>query len=132
MKEIKKIVIEVIPHDKHRYSGTIGDYWRDPDGTIQIRVSDMSRNEYSLLIAIHEAVEVMLIEHRGIQETFIQTFDKLFEKDREEGNEDEPGDDPLAPYHQEHCIATAVERLMCAEFFQSWKKYEEDCVRVEK
>jgi hypothetical protein len=131
MKPIKKIVFEVIPPEQQRYK-TVGDYWRDPDGTLQIRVSEMNRNEQELLVFFHEAVEVALTEHRGIKEEDISSFDILFEKDRSPGNEDEPGDDEHAPYRREHCTATAVERLMCSELLQSWSKYDQECDRVHR
>lgn len=37
----------------------------------------------------------------------------------------EPGDSPVAPYHREHCLATAVERMLCAELDLAWAQYEE-------
>jgi hypothetical protein len=122
---IKEIHIQVIPHDSQRYE-TLGDYFRDENGTLQIRVSQMSKNEYEMLIMIHEIVEVMLTEHRGIPEPEITAFDIEFEKNRT-NTIDEPGDDPQAPYCSEHCTATGIERILCAELKENWKNYEEGC-----
>lgn len=121
-----KLVIETIPHDQHRYE-TVGDYWRDPDGTIQIRVSDMGNWNYEFLVALHELVELVLVEARGIPFSAIDAFDKKFESERAAGKHgtDEPGDDPRAPYRDEHCMATGIERAICAALRIDWKKYEE-------
>jgi hypothetical protein len=116
-----KIVIETIPHTEHRYS-TFGDYWRDPDGTLQIRVSEMIDHRDSLLCAIHELVEVLLCEERGIAEPDIMAFD-VAHPDAEE-----PGELPDAPYHKEHVFAEAIERLMALELGRNWQDY---CAAVE-
>lgn len=129
MREIKKIIIEVIPHEEQRYE-TLGDYYFDDEGVLQIRISKMKENKHEMLVAVHELIEVLQTESNGVTEPAIVAFDKKFEERREPGNEDEPGDDPIAPYVKEHCIATAVERLMCALIGYSWKYYEEDCNSV--
>ena len=122
-----KIVIETIPHKEMRYD-TVGDYWIDPDGTMQIRVSDMGNWKYELLVAIHELVEQNLCLDRGIKEEDISNFDIQFEKDREEGKrskEAEPGDDPAAPYRKEHFTATNIERILCEALGVNWKEYDD-------
>src|SRR5271170_1479712 len=115
-----RIVIETIPHDKQRYE-TVGDWWIGSEGTIHIRVSDMKDWHKEAAVAVHELVEVLLCRDRGIAQVEVDDFDKAFEARREEGNTDEPGDDPQAPYQQEHCFATGIERLLCAEFGLDWK-----------
>lgn len=131
MKPIKEINIKVIPHSEQKYE-TVGNYWRDSDGSIQIRISELPRNTYELIVAAHEFFEVILTEARGIPERAITDFDIAFENERRIGNEDEPGDDINAPYRLEHCIATAVERLMCSELYESWKNYDEECKKLHK
>jgi len=118
-----KVTIETIPHGEHRYA-TVGDWFFDPDGNLTIRVSKLSDWRREMLIAVHELVEVLICKHRGISQESVDRFDKEFEATRHPDNEDEPGDDPAAPYVKEHCIATAVERLLCAELGVSWKEYE--------
>ena len=49
------------------------------------------------------------------------------ELDAAEGNLDEPGDCPDAPYKRQHCVATGVERIMAAMLGVDWKAYEDDC-----
>ena len=119
-----KIVIETIPHLTHRYQ-TCGDWYRDKEGNLQIKVSQEIGDEYALLVALHELVEVALCEKRGITTDQVDAFDKAFEAARVEGNEDEPGDDPNAPYRKEHFFATSIERLMSAELGVDWKEYDE-------
>ena len=43
----------------------------------------------------------------------------------DESDDDEPGDDPTAPYHREHCFATAVERMLIAALGVSWADYDQ-------
>lgn len=118
-----KINIETIPHDLQRYP-TVGDYWTDENGVLQIRVSDIGNDVFNGLVAVHELVEFLLCKWRGVSEEDITKFDIEYEANREEGNVDEPGFDPKSPYHREHGIATAVELLMCAHIDQSWNEYE--------
>jgi hypothetical protein len=123
---IKKIVIEVIPHDTQRYP-TIGDYYFSDSQTLQIKVSKLSCSRHELLVMVHELVEVMLTEHDNVLESEISGFDINFEDNRLVGNLDEPGDHPDAPYKRQHCIATSVERMMCALLGVDWQAYENDC-----
>ena len=118
-----KIQIETIPHDKHRYP-TCGDWWYAADGTLQIRVSALGNEDYEALVALHELVEVLLCKKRGITTEAVDAFDKAFEAARAPGNEDEPGDDPKAPYRKEHFFATNIEALMSAELGVNWQEYE--------
>ncbi len=118
-----RVVIETIPHGSQRYE-TVGDWWFDPDGTLQIRTSDMGNEDYEILVALHELVEVLLCKKRGITDEVVSAFDVAFEAARVEGNEDEPGDDPAAPYRKEHLFATGVEKLLAAELGVDWKTYD--------
>jgi hypothetical protein len=129
MIPIRKIEINIIPHNQQRYD-TVGDYFFDENGTLQIKVSEMKDLRYCHLVAVHELVEVLLTEQNGISEDSITKFDVDFEENRQPENIDEPGDDPKAPYVNEHCIATSVERLMCALLGLKWKTYDKavlDC-----
>lgn len=118
-----RIEIQTIPHDQHRYE-TVGDYYHNPDNTMQIRVSDMGDWRMEFLVAVHEAIEFALCEVRGITEQDITAFDKGFEANREPDNHDEPGDHPHAPYRREHFFATSIERLIAAELGVDWAEYE--------
>jgi hypothetical protein len=37
----------------------------------------------------------------------------------------EPGDDPLAPYHWQHQMATMFEKVMARLLRVDWREYEE-------
>jgi hypothetical protein len=112
-----KINIETIPHEKQRYR-TLGDYFRDQDGALQIKVSDVQSAQFETLIAIHELIEQTLCDSAGISNKAIDDFDM------ENPELEDPGNDPRAPYHRQHTIATAVEMLLCAEMGISWSDYE--------
>lgn len=115
-----KIVIESIPHSEHRYP-TVGDYWRDEDGTLQIRVSDTGNVQDAVLVALHELVEVTLCENQGISEEEITAFDISTQGGP---YEDDPGHCPDAPYHREHVFAECIERLVAQEMGVNWQDYE--------
>jgi hypothetical protein len=130
MRQIKKIHMLVIPHEKQRYE-TVGDYFFDTDDVLQIRTSKLPNNRMELLVLLHEIIEVLLTEYRGIKEQDIYDFDVDFESKRPEGNIDEPGDDSKAPYKKEHCIATSVERMMASLLEVDWNDYDKACQECE-
>lgn len=111
-----KIIIETIPHGRQRYP-TAGD-WYLADGELKIRVSKLGNWRYEMAVAVHEIVEALLCMNNGVSEADVDVFDVTY---RGEG---EPGDDAAAPYSNEHCFATAVERMLIAAFGVSWAEYE--------
>lgn len=121
-----EIHIKTIPHDNHR-SETVGDYWHDEEGVLQIRVSDMGNEFYEKMVAIHELIEEALTKKRGLSEPEIQAFDEAFERARAMGlrtPEEEPGFHNDAPYLREHTLATSCEMMMCALAGESWCDYD--------
>jgi hypothetical protein len=123
-ERINKIRAYVIPHDQHRYE-TVGDYWYPVEGEADFRVSDMGNEDFEFLVLIHELIEAHLCRKRGISEPEIKAFDEAFEAARAEGNVDEPGFDPAAPYLREHTFATVIEKLVAQELEVDWKEYDE-------
>jgi hypothetical protein len=119
---IKKIKAVIIPHEAHRYE-TVGDYWYPSDERMELRVSDMGNEDYEFLVIIHELIEAHLCRKRGISEPEIKAFDEEFESKRVEGNVDEPGDDPKAPYQKEHQFATKIEKQLAKELNVNWEEY---------
>ena len=120
-----KIIIETIPHDQQRYP-TCGDWqWTDSE-TLSIKVSQLSDWRREALIAIHELAEVLMCKQDGVTEESVDIFDKEFEKNRPDGNEDEPGDDPLSPYRKQHFTATNIERILAQALGVDWKEYEDE------
>ena len=123
------IEIKTILHRQQRYS-TIGDWTILPDGSLKISVSDMGNDDYAFLVAVHELCEVWLCKKRGITQKAVDTFDIIFEQNRAEGDESEPGDHPDAPYRKEHFFATSIERLLAAELGVDWAKYDKTVVEL--
>jgi hypothetical protein len=126
---MQAILIETIPHEKQRYP-TVGDYFTEGSpGDKQLRVihvSQMDNPDYEFLVALHELVESYLVQKRGIPDQAIDRFDISFEARRSAGlvpKHAEPGDDPSAPYYQEHGFATLIERMMARELDVDWDGY---------
>src|ERR1022692_2071034 len=109
------IEIKTISHDEHRYP-TTGDYFRDGK-RLCLRISEMGNKKYELLVAVHELVERILCEARGITDREIDTFDMA-------SSANEPGDDPNSPYHREHVFASRIERMLAHELGVEWEDYE--------
>lgn len=114
---IRTIHIETIPHAEQRYE-TLGDWTIDGD-IITIKVSDSGDWRINACVAMHELTEVLLSTDHGVTQAQVDAFDMGEGKDLEE-----PGDSPSAPYHREHLVANAVERLMQAQFGLSDEEYE--------
>lgn len=121
------VKIESIPHDQQRYP-TVGDWYFTEEGNLELKVSKLSDWRLEMLIAVHELIEVTLCKHNGVTQEQVDAFDIDFEKKREAGElEDpdaEPGDDPKAPYRDQHCFATGIERLLAAKLGVCWAEYE--------
>lgn len=112
------ITIKTIPHAEQRYE-TVGDWWFDEAGNLEIRVSNMGNWKHEALVAFHELAEVLLCRDRGISAEAVDMFDERYKGDGE------PGDQPDAPYRKEHFFATTVERMLCAEFREDWAEYDD-------
>ncbi len=86
---------------------------------------------YEVLVLIHELVEWSMCQAIGIPEPDIKAFDEKFEAERAAGKwkDEEPGDDPRAPYRYQHQCATKVERLAAELFKVDWGSY---CSAVER
>lgn len=109
--------IEVIPHAKQRYN-TLGDWLFEGDDLV-IRVSASGDWRSDMLVAIHELVEVVLCKADGVTQEVVDAFD-MSHPDSEE-----PGDEPNAPYRDQHCHALAVERMVAAAMKYSWQHHDD-------
>ena len=122
---MKNIVMKVIPHQDQRYD-TLGDYWIDPDGTWQFRVSDMGDWRYNFSVLLHEFVEFALLQHKSVTEESVLAFDLAVPENSPYA--EDPGFDPKAPYHNEHVYADAMERLIAPHlgmsFLDPWNAAE--------
>jgi hypothetical protein len=117
------ITIKPILHQNQRYE-TVGDWWFDADGNLEIRVSMMGEQRHEFLIGLHEMVEAVLCNANGVKEVYVSAFDIAFEEKRPPENTDEPGNDPSAPYFHEHQIATQVEKIVADALKVDWSTYD--------
>ncbi len=121
-----KIIIETLPHEQQRYD-TVGDWWIDPDGTWQLRVSELPTKwalfpeKFAFLVALHELVEMALCQAAGINQAKVDEFDFKW---KEHDGIDEPGEDEDAPYYTQHQMAMGIERTVAAMLGVNWVEYE--------
>jgi hypothetical protein len=115
-----RITIEVIKYEDQRYP-TCGDWLWPNEHNLLIRVSEMGDWRKEAAVAVHELVEAILCKADGVTEDAVDDFDMSHLGHAEY----EPGDDPAAPYHRQHCFATAVERMLIAALGVSWSEYEQ-------
>jgi len=118
-----RIVIATAPKEFIRASQS-GD-WDIGENVILVSVrDDIESAESTLAIAIHELVEAFLCRRNGITDKQVVDFDTKFESLRAKDNNDEPGDDPAAPYRKEHQAATHVERAVCSALGIKWEEHD--------
>jgi hypothetical protein len=122
-----EIHMAIIPHEAQRYE-TVGDWWVN-GSTLEIRVSESGDWRADMAVAAHELTEALLCIQRGISEESVDHFDTVVAPAL---GLDEPGDDPRAPYHQEHMAATTVEYQMLQELGMSEGEYERVLERLEQ
>lgn len=116
----KKVVIEIIPSDKQRYK-TVGDWFYDEEGVLQIRANEYEDPRWSLLIAMHELIESIACTQEGI------TYQQVDEFDMGAGAElEDPGHDMRAPYHKQHVLATALENRLALHLGVDWAAYDKE------
>jgi len=117
-----KIFARTIPHSCHRYE-TVGDYWEEGFADREVRASEMGDEDMEFLVLLHEMIEQHLCLKRGIPEETIKAFDEEFERNRVEGNTDEPGHSLNAPYRREHVFSEKIEMQIAEELGVNWQEY---------
>ena len=120
------IHIQVIPNSQMRPEVDGADWFWDNKGDLQVRVAPMSCWRFEILLAIHEAVEAIMCKHNGVSQHQVDEFDQRYDLAHPHTDDSEAGDDPAAPYEREHCFATAIERILCAEMGVHWKIYDDE------
>lgn len=125
--KMPQVVLKTIPHGAQRYE-TVGDWRFTPNERgLNVKVSAMGDWRSEFAVAVHEAVEALLCREHGVSDEMVTEFDLGFERERalgDHGPEDEPGDDPRAPYREEHAAATEVERTVCEALGLGWAEHE--------
>lgn len=107
-----RIIIETVTHEEMRppYNepgeDTRGDWYVATDGVLIIKVTADVLSREGFLFALHEMIEAFLCIQRGVPQAAVDVFDAKFTGDGE------PGDDPRAPYRDEHRQAMLIEHLM--------------------
>ena len=86
-----------------------GDWYIAADGVLIIKVTADVLSPEGFLFAYHELTEAFLCIHRGISQESVDAFDAKFKGDGE------PGDDPAAPYREEHRFSCLQEFAMAHE-----------------
>lgn len=117
-----KIVIKTIPINEHRYP-TLGDYWIDEEGTMQVRLALGLTKLATQALLLHELVEAFLCQNNGITFKQIDAFDKKFEQRSDVPENAEPGDDSRCPYRRQHRFAENLERMFALEAGLDWEHY---------
>jgi hypothetical protein len=84
------------------------------------------RSSYEFLVGMHEAIEAVLCQHAGISPDAVDRFDKAYEARRKPGDLSEPGDDPRAPYHHQHQVATSIEKRLAKQLDVDWAAYDRE------
>lgn len=116
------ITIKIVPPSEMRPEVDGVDWYWDEAGDLQVRVAPMSDWRRETLLAIHETVEAIMCKHNGVSQQAVDAFDQ--EYDKTHATDCNAGDDPGAPYVREHCLATAIERILAAELDVNWLSYD--------
>jgi hypothetical protein len=112
-----RIEFKVVEPAAMRYP-TAGDWEWLPDGALKLTVPDYGTTESgALLILMHELLEAFLCKRDGISDEAVTKFDT------ENPKLEEPGDDPRAPYHQQHLVAMAAERNLADGMGVDWDSH---------
>lgn len=107
------ITIKSVPQHRIR-AEQAGDWWLFGQ-SILVHVLETLSPDDQLRVGIHELIEAWLCRGK-VSEEDVCTFDEQYEAERKQGKhkeDDEPGDDPRAPYREQHSAATHVERAAC-------------------
>ena len=114
-----RIVIETIFHGHQRYP-TAGDWLIDKrTGDITIFVSQTGYDLSNMLVIAHELAEVFWCLRNGI------TQEQVDDWDIRHPDEDDPGSNPMAPYHLGHMLGDLVERTLAFALRADWEFHEE-------
>lgn len=113
------INITPIEHKNQNYE-TAGDY-QEIDDDWFVRISNMPDWRMMYLVMMHELTEMALTKHHNIDWKDIDYFDMVGEgKDHPD-----PGTLKSAPYHNEHMLATQIEKRLAKMLGVDWNEYNE-------
>lgn len=118
-----KLTLTYDSHDEYkmRYN-TAGDWGYEVqevgDRIVLTAESDPSlAQHYQFLVLIHELIEAYLCMNDNITPEMVDKFDMSCDLP-------DTGEDPRAPYHRQHIMASLVERTVCMLLGLDWYQYE--------
>jgi hypothetical protein len=120
-----KITIQIIEKTQHRPGISGCDWTFDQNGDLTVSITKMSDWRREVALGFHEAAEAVLCLHNGVTQKMVDDFDVPFERDHP-NSKIEAGDQSDAPYKREHSLATAIERILAAEFGIDWADYDRE------
>jgi hypothetical protein len=123
-----KITLEVIPHEQQRLNA-IGDWFFEPNGDLQVRVSELGDWRYNFLVLRHEMDEAMLCMYHGITTEMVD-IDQANAKDTDDP--DSFSGYPGQYLQVQHNDALAAEWIMARLLEVDWTEYGEASERVGK
>lgn len=115
------MIIKLIPESQQRQCVSGCDWFWSPEGNLHVRVSPLGDWRLETLLALHETVEAVMCKNAGVTQAQVDKFDLEFDKTH--GDDIGAGDDPAAPYHRQHVLATAIESILAIELGVNWKDY---------
>lgn len=120
------VSIQMVPPAEMRYQ-TVGD-WQVKGNTLIVKVARSGDARTDMLVAIHELCEAFTFLENGGHELDVDRFDKGWKSKVY----NEAGDDPKAPYHEEHVLATIIERLLAAQIAMPWEQHDENVEHTDR
>lgn len=113
----------------------IGSWKCNADGSPAfIGCADTGNDISNAAILLHEMIESFLCWLHGVTEEAVSAFDQKWFKDEAEGKihlHEEPGNDPAAPYHVWHIVASRFEREFVLQCGMTWEEHCENCKNAE-
>lgn len=111
--------VKVVPPEQMRYA-SCDDYTEQPDGSVLFTIADTGSLRSNLLVLVHALVEYALVEKAKIPLSLVDAWDMT----RPDDDDTEPGDDPQSPYHKQHMLASAFERIVSDGLREDWFEHE--------
>ncbi len=124
------ITIKIIPREAHRPEVDGCDWYYDEAGDLQIRISPMSCEAYEHALILHELFEALACRHDGVTQKQVDDFDLAYDKAHPNEPDLGAGDDPEAPYHKQHNLATVVDRLFISSCGLKWADYDSELASI--
>lgn len=125
MRHLKDQSVKVMKHGEQRYD-TAGD-WLWLKGIDWYGITKLPlgwKAEQALLT--HEMIEANLCREAGITEEAVSHFDTVTVFEVDPKNANDPGRSKFAPYHEQHMIATKIEKYIIKTLGLDWKQYDQD------